>query len=57
MIGFFSEQAFPLVIRYFWSSEMCELATKLLEAETEKNFFEAQKVNFVRKLLNAIENY
>jgi len=54
MIGFFSEQAFPLVIRYFWSSEMCELATKLLEAETEKNFFEAQKINFVRKLLKAI---
>jgi len=54
MISFFSEQAFPLVIRYFWSSEMCELATKLLEAETEKNFFEAQKINFVRKLLKAI---
>lgn len=30
MLSFLSEQAMPLIVRYFWSSEMSELVGKVL---------------------------
>jgi hypothetical protein len=30
MLNFFTEQALPMIIRYFWSSEMSELVGKVL---------------------------